>query len=866
MTGVNAFRLHKHFAIFAALILGILAAPAQADTATFAIEAQDLSGALKAFAVQSHREIFFAPELTRGKASKGVKGKLDDLQALKQILEGTGLNFSVTASNAVLVRDSALKSEPSRESVPPTGSNDAGSSKEGKSDSSQDFRLAQVDQGHPQHDNSVRAPDENQSNDRNQGLTEIVVTAQKRSERLQDVPVPVTAISGESLLASNQLRIEDYFTQVPGLSLTPDAFGGPQIAIRGITSGGFSNPSVGIVVDDVPFGSSTALGGGQLVPDIDPSDLERIEVLRGPQGTLYGASSIGGLLKYVTVDPSTEAFSARVQSGLSSVQNGAQLGYNVRGAVNIPLTDTLAARASAFTRLDPGYIDDPGLNQRGVNKAVVEGGRLSALWTPLQNVSLKVNALIQHSTLEGSPFASLQPGLGDLQRNDALPGLGGYDDDIQFYSATLKAKVGMFDLTSVSGYNIDKHSDSSDLTFSNGSLGFPPPANASSATDSFRTSKFTQEVRVSTPSGERVEWLGGLFYTHEANPDDVTYYNANIAPAGSLAGVALFGTFPTTYDEYAAFTDLTFHLTERFDIQFGGRESQNKQAFWSVTGGPLNGPGPPVVTPKLDTKDHAFTYLVTPRLKISPDVMLYARLASGYRPGGPNSNPGAEVPPSYRSDSTKDYELGAKADAFDHRLSFDASLYRIDWQHMQILLLDALGTGYTSNAGSAKSQGVELSVQAIPVPDFTIKAWVALDDAKLTQPFPAAALAYGAAGDHLPNSSRFSGNLSLDEKFKIASSVSSTVGATLGYVGNRQGQFQSLLTGVPQPRQEYPGYARLDLHGSGQYQSWTLNLFANNVLNKRGILVGGLDATGFGVNPFDYIPPRTVGLSVVKTF
>jgi outer membrane receptor protein involved in Fe transport len=157
-----------------------------------------------------------------------------------------------------------------------------------------------------------------------------------------------------------------------------------QLSIRGIMSGLYTNPTVGITVDDVPYGSSTFLGGGggTVMPDIDPADLARIEVLRGPQGTLYGASSMGGLLKFVTVDPSTDGVSGRIEGGINSVYNGAELGYGARGSVNVPLGDVLAVRVSAFSRQDPGYVDNVQSGQRGVNKTDVDGGRLSALWRP----------------------------------------------------------------------------------------------------------------------------------------------------------------------------------------------------------------------------------------------------------------------------------------------------------------------------------------------------------------------------------------------------------------------------------------------------------------------------------------------------
>src|SRR5262249_23933181 len=157
------------------------------------------------------------------------------------------------------------------------------------------------------------------------------------SERLQDVPVPVTVINAQTLADTNQLRIQDYYASIPGFSVISVGIQSiTLLSIRGINSDAAGNPSVGITVVDVPYGASTNAGGGTLVPDLDPYDLAHVEILRGPQGTLYGASSLGGLLKFVTVDPSTDGVSGHVESGLSGIHNGAELGYNVRGAVNVP--------------------------------------------------------------------------------------------------------------------------------------------------------------------------------------------------------------------------------------------------------------------------------------------------------------------------------------------------------------------------------------------------------------------------------------------------------------------------------------------------------------------------------------------------
>jgi len=237
-------------------------------------------------------------------------------------------------------------------------------------------------------------------------LQEIVVTAQKRIERLQDVPVPVTALDAETLAQRNQNRLQDYFAAVPGLSLNAGSFGGggqQNLSIRGLATGSFSNPTVGIAIDDVPFGASNQVAwGAALIPDLDPGDLDRIEVLRGPQGTLYGASSIGGLIKFVTRDPSVDGPSGRAQVLVNGVQHG-ELGYSARGSANVPISDVLAVRASGFTRRDPGYIANVSTGQHDVNRADVYGGRLSVLWKPSAAVSLKVAALLQNTEGDGNP-------------------------------------------------------------------------------------------------------------------------------------------------------------------------------------------------------------------------------------------------------------------------------------------------------------------------------------------------------------------------------------------------------------------------------------------------------------------------------
>ena len=222
------------------------------------------------------------------------------------------------------------------------------------------------------------------------------------------MPVLVTAINAESAAASNQPEASGLLTSVPGLTVTPAGTQGYQLlSIRGITTGGGTNPTVGVTVDDVPYAASTNLGGGLVLPDIDPNDLSQVEVLRGPQGTLYGARRMGGLIKFATIDPSTNALSGRVQVGTNTVYNGTGVGYNVRGSVNVPVSDTFAIRASGFTREDPGYIDNPILHINGINEDHASGGRLSVSLETARDIFSKTSALIQHTHAGGLQAMSM---------------------------------------------------------------------------------------------------------------------------------------------------------------------------------------------------------------------------------------------------------------------------------------------------------------------------------------------------------------------------------------------------------------------------------------------------------------------------
>ena len=863
---------HSICAALATLCLVVGIAPKSAEaSSTYAFNLPDglLADTLVAIGRQTLMNIVFAPETVGDSKSPAIRGDLTVEEAIRRALSKTKLRARQVTGNSILIEPIAATPDVSPEerfiriSDPPgdpPGSQSASGAARSDSVEGQNSKAPQI---------SGRAAT----------LEEVVVTAQKKSERLQDVPAPVTVLDAQRLAENSLDRIQDYYAQVPGLNFFGGGYnGGTQtLAIRGITTGAFvGNPTVAMVIDDVPFGSSQALGFGTVLnPDIDPSDLARIEVLKGPQGTLYGADSLGGLIKIVTQDPNPFAASGQIQMLGDYVDHG-DFGYAVRGAVNFPLSDTFAIRASGFARRDAGFIYNVTTDTHNVNQADTYGGRIAALWRPSDGLSVKLSALIQNTDGDGSPWVNsnslLQPTLGDLKQS-GLSVQGQYNAQIQLYTATLIAKLGSLDFTSVSGYGINKLFNNGDYSqgfFGSAAQQYFPPASGAVAPEWFETRKFSQEFRLSSASDQRVEWLAGLFYTHESTVPN-QYTLAVNPPSVEPVGQLINWYFPSTLDEYALFADFTVHFTDRFDIQFGGREAEYRQTFDETDTGPLvpsfdGVSSSPYIQPTEHANGNAFTYLVAPRLKLSPDLMLYARIASGYRIGGPNEEAALlNLPPTYKPDTTVNYELGVKADLLGHALSVDISAYYIDWKDIQIELVNPQTYGvYFVNGGGAKSQGLEFAVTVRPTNSLQISAVGSFNDAELTQDLPANAAAYGLSGDTLPFSSRFSGTLSADQDVARFGKATGFIGALASYVGDREGPFQASSN---IPRFQFPAYATLNLHAGIRSDLWFVNLFANNVTDRRGVIGAGntsaISSSGYYAI---VIQPRTIGLSVTRHF
>ena len=331
----------------------------------------------------------------------------------------------------------------------------------------------------------------------------------------------------------------------------------------------------------MPIGSSNAAGDAALKPDIDPNDMANIQVLYGPQGTLYGDDAMGGLVEFTTVKPDLDRFSGRA-SRPTSRRSPAAVSAAPSGRWSIcPSSDgTLGMRITGFLRHDPGFIDDVESGVKNVNDAAAKGGRVDLLWQIASNASLRLNALAQDSNANGDPEEILnsdyQSVTGDLN-GTGRAGFNGFQSKYRFYTGTLDIDLGWAHLLSLSGYNTTDYQSNLDLTNVFGPIFGTPPFVLFPLQQADHTNKFSQEIRLTSPSGQPLEWIGGLYYTREQTSFAQTLTAFDTATNGPFPGFptsvlsAPLLNPPTDFHDYAGYLTFTYHFTPRFDLEAGGR-------------------------------------------------------------------------------------------------------------------------------------------------------------------------------------------------------------------------------------------------------------------------------------------------------
>lgn len=704
-------------------------------------------------------------------------------------------------------------------------------------------------------------------------LATIVVTAEKREEVLQNVPMSVTALGGESLDKLQDRDFSEYAAMVPGLSLVSSQPGLTRLTLRGQNAGGVGS-TVAVYLDESPFGSSSALLNGSILSgDFDTWDLQRIEVLRGPQGTLYGANSEGGLLKFVTTPPELGKFSGAAEVTGESVDHGGN-GGDVRALLNLPLGDKMAFRISGFDQDVPGYINDPSRGRSDLNDGHKEGGRASLLAVPTDDLTIRLTASSQQSKYDGTPAidvdpVTLKPLHGDLtqERNVSEPSSFKYEN----YNATINWNAGPFSILSTTSYGIlnsDTFSDASNQLLAPGLtvedlLGLAVGPNLGASLDDLvDMKKFTQEIRLSSPSSARLEWQVGGYYTRETGALN-EHLDAIDIPGGAPAGLPSLEIpiIASTYKEWAGFGNVTYHFNPQFDIQAGGRYSSNKQTDAESATGLL------VPTPQIfnaDSSGNVFTYSVAPRWHVDANTMVYARLATGYRPGGPNALPPLAPPAvarEYGADKTTNIELGIRSTQLEGLLSIDVAAFHVDWKDIQ--LVEAIGGfNFNGNGGTARSQGLEWDLGYIPVHGLTFNWTGAYTDAKLTSDAPGVG---GVSGNPLPYAPKWGTSLDGEYDWAAFSNYKAFVGATWSYVGTRSTDFGSSAAATP-VQVDLDSYNTFAVRVGVDNDHYRVTLYGKNLGDSRGITSYVSSGAPGLAGDITVIQPRTVGVTLSAKF
>jgi iron complex outermembrane recepter protein len=700
-------------------------------------------------------------------------------------------------------------------------------------------------------------------------LEEVIVTATRRSESIQNVASQVTALTAGTLDQINARDFNDFANFVPGLSFASTGASTNLLAIRGITTGSQLSSATGVYLDDIPIGASTSNGVGYQSLNINTFDLNRVEVLNGPQGTLYGATSLGGTVKYVSNAPDLKEFEVQTGAQVSSTQHG-HIDHAYTGVVNLPFGGIGALRIDGYQVYDSGYIQDPvyGRDNQGWSRS--EGGRAVLLLEPVEDLDIRLNASTQHIPSESADVAfrdpvTHQPTYGTYAQ--AYPTFQPSDYSLTLYSADVDYQTPWAKLSSITGYQVNNGTSSTDDSLIyDAALGF-----LGAGTDPWSlyvnttTKKFTQELRAVSTSGRYFDWLAGGFLSNEKTSEIVDLFD-NANPGGSFFGLSPFTSFlPSTYREYAAYADGTVHFTRQLDLGLGVRYSRQKQAYDETVSGLLATGSAAVLTPPVALSDQSVvTYLINPKFHLTEDVMVYARAASGFRPGGPNFvlSPGLGNP-TFKPDRLWSYELGEKSTFLDKRASLNFDVYDILWKDIQVTVNNG-GVNQLENAGVARVTGAELAFNYRIFAPLTVGGSAASTDARLTSTAPV--IGVQTVGVRLPLSPRFNFALIGAYDFNIVEGYAGTFTVTDRWVDERNAGFGTATS--PQYRLASYNLTDLNLAVRAPY-GFEYGLFLRNAFDRVAEISASVLANEY--NPAAPVPvflaqPRTVGLSVNYKF
>jgi len=740
-------------------------------------------------------------------------------------------------------------------------------------------------------------------------LQQVIVTATKRESTVHDTPISITAITGQNIAERGVTDLDTLAQSVPGLALKSAGPGQTEFEMRGLASVGGNSGVVGFYLDDIPLSASAGNFAGRVVIDPNLYDVNRVEVLRGPQGTLYGSSSMGGTIKVITNAPDPSNFDASAQGTLSGTDGGG-LNDAANGMLNLPLGSTAALRIVASQAYTSGWLDriviadgqfplpTNNLTTRGdvlaapvakiyprVNDENLTGARASLLWHPIDQ--LDVNAMFFHQRISQGGLNQIDTDPGTNAHFQPFDSPEGVSDKIDLGSVSVKYRFDGFDLTSTTGrwkrqgtlmedgneelqWALSTPAKILPFYVSQGGFG---PLDPDLETDT--SDQTSQELRVASNGNSPLQWLAGYFYS-----DFHSSTNLYLRWPGALSAFGTTNAFtqqqPISILQNAFFGEISYNLTPKLKVTAGIRRFSFISELSNFESGAISATGSDAV---LATHSTERDQGVNPKFDISYDateqLMLYATASKGFRPGGGNQvaptsgvvdcepalqqvyNTTSFVPSplTFEPDHLWSYEIGQKFNTSDHRLTINAAQYFENWSAVQQSVPLSCGFTFTANAGDAHIYGAELEIDAELVPGLVLSAVGSYTHGRfVSSSFGGLSV---ASGDRLQNIPEVTTSQSLSYRRALSDDLTFVARLDNTYIGSRI----DVTFGVNQ----LPAYDIANARVGIEMRHWVVSLFVNNLTNNRAIIDNGFQ---YNINVPMYnratvTQPLTAGIDVI---
>jgi len=753
--------------------------------------------------------------------------------------------------------------------------------------------------------------------DQTNELTEVVVTANKlNAQKVLDIPESIQAISGDALQGAGVSGIMDIAGDIPGLSIQDLGPGDKKYVIRGINSTGDS--TTGVYYGEAVISGSNADDGGGFESDIRLYDLDRVEVLRGPQGTLYGASSMSGTIRFIPKAPDLNTLGGYFTLEGSETAH-ASGNYNFNGAVNLPIIDgELAVRLVGWKVYDSGYINQIRVGQgvtglasstppatatvnavgllKGVNDDDVGGGRATVRFTPTDKLTIDATYTSQTETSGGSsrytpagttafnagPGSNIPPVQGcDLCNTDVTQ--SPWADNLVVFGGTVTYDTGVGIVTGTSNQYNRNTNFSFDSTPVLVSFAVPVPAETF---EPRRREVNSSEIRYASAFDSPVNFVAGVYREHEHQflNVDVIATNGYGLPTGPFCtnnscdaltypgiGTTFFGRSDERFTtSYAGFGEATWKITDAWTAVAGIRYFTESLEGVQIQTHPFGGfPATDsnlVPVPDPNETFNKVTWKASLSYKFSDGLLGYGTVSTGFRSGGLNavSEPFEPIPAAYSPDSLTNFEVGAKGRLFDGLFEYQADVYFIRWSNIQVQETTPDGAFvYQGNAGEAKVKGVEFEFTARPIDYLTASFAGAYTDAYLSQGASAAQYALnptlGLSGDAIPNVPKFQLNLGLNYRRPVANGWDGMIATDVTYRDAEESYFVSNSYNIP-----LAPYTLVGLRVGAIQGPWSITAFARNLTDKRA----QVSAINSSQDPDALltVQPRTIGVTLTRKF